>query len=136
MRRHCSPLVSPLRLPGSQPNTWVSGVALCEADFTGLGGLQPEPWFPPVPCRGLLLPGFLHTLPLQSGPLGRTRWLLWGVWVRGVPCPSDYLGIVATGVIFSLHLPHCPISMSEAVLSASQAPGPLQGPGVGASVQS
>lgn len=125
-------------LPGSQPNTPRTGrgsrVVLPDADFSGLG-CSPEPWLLSLAHQDLLS-GFLHTLPLQSGPLGKNEVTTLGSvgqsWFcppsasfRGIACSSDQdLGTVATlGHLHPLPLPtvlspcpRCPVSASQAPL--------------------
>lgn len=131
MGRYCSPLVSPLGLPSSQPSTRrsgrVGGVALCDADFTGLGGLQPQTLVPPVHCQGLLLSGFSTLCHCSLDPRGRTRSLLWRVWVREVPVlATNHWGLWPHESSSACTFPHCPISMCEDVLCCFPGPGPFR----------
>lgn len=141
-------LVSPLGLQGSWPNTLKSesvGQPCLMQTSQGCCELQPQT---PAPPSALPRPSPLSIPPYPATPVcpwGRTRPLLWGVWVshafalhllqfRGVPFPSDQdLGIVAT--LSHFQPPPFPTVLSPHCLRMSclcfPGPGPLQRSGVG-----
>lgn len=126
----CSPPVSPLGLPGSQPKTLA---AFSDSDFTGLDPAPPPhtQW----PTRAFP-EDFSTPSRFSLDPWGRTSHFFGEcgsvmallstclLQFRGVACPSNQnVGLVAT-VSFSSPFPYCPVSTSEDVLSLLPRPRP------------
>lgn len=91
-------------------------------------GCSPKPWFPPVPCQGLLLSGFPYPATAVWTP-GEEQDRFFGECgsekcVRIPVLATNNWGLWLHESSSACTFPHCPLSMCEDVLSLLPRPWP------------